>query len=675
MSEHEGGMNEGWMTRFRHSRLDERLAAVAECTSSGFDAFPYLIEALGDPEWRVRKSAVEGVLGMGFRPEMVVNLIGALTSADNAALRNSAAEVLVRFGSTAVPSLLASVSSSGADIQKFLMDILGEIGDRRSTPALIGLLQQPDENVAMAAVEALGKLHDVRALDPLIAVLRQDRPILQFSAVKALQELGDGRAVEPLIACLGRKTLERAVLEALGHIGDLRSLDALTHALRWGAAKVRHTALRALVELHHRMTSDTKTKIICRLREIYESEVRRFILDALQSDDAAVKRHAITFLGWMGDVQAIGPMIAAYDEGVKEEMVAAFVRMQREGIPKLLGVVPSVPEGLREGIARALGEIGDRKAVHGLAALASDSNGHVRQSAAIALGQLADPMGVKPLLELLDDPYPNVREAAYRALTKLNGTVLVRRLLELLENPKATLRCYAAKLLGTFHIMEARERLTLNMKDPDPIVRRTALAALDSLGGEMGDVVQVALSDDDPSVRLEAVRILAVRPGLDAGTLLRPLLSDPDMWIRAEAIRLLGQRVGPSVADIISPALRDAIGLIQIAACETLAKLKAQSSRQGIMALLASADLDVRQAAIVALGELGGTEVAGRVTPLLDDPHWGIRAAAAVALGRVQASAAVGRLRDLAQHDPDQLVRESAHFALDQLAVGWEQAS
>jgi hypothetical protein len=36
---------------------------------------------------------------------------------------------------------------------------------------------------------------------------------------------------------------------------------------------------------------------------------------------------------------------------------------------------------------------------------------------------------------------------------------------------------------------------------------------------------------------------------------------------------------------------------------------------------------------------------------------------------------AAPRLREVAQQDPDQLVRESANFALDQLAVVWEQAS
>jgi HEAT repeat protein len=622
------------------------------------EGFPSLLEALGDAEWRVRKSAVEQVLSLGFREEIVKGLMGGLKSEDNAALRNSAAEVLVRFGVPAVVALTAVVASADPDLQKFIVDILGEIGDRRATPVLVGLLPQFDENVAMAAIEALGKLRDVRAADPLIAGLRQDRPLLQFSAVKALQELGDGRAVEPLIACLGRKTLERAALEA-----------------RLGTTKIRHTAVRALIDLHQRMPPDTKTKIICRIREVYEKSVGQYLQECLRSDDVTVKRNAIVFFGWMGDVQAIDSLVSAYDEGSKEEIVAAFIRMQREGVPKLLEIVPRTPDGLREGIARALGDIGDRKAVHGLAVLAADANGHVRQSAAVALGQLEDPMGIRPLIHLLEDPFPNVQEASYAALTRLKGPVLISRLMELLETAKPGLRCHAAKLLGVFKVDQAKGRLTLDLKDPDPAVRRTALAVLDTLGGNATDLVHVALSDEDAAVRLEAIRILARRPDPAVEELLRPLLHDPDMWIRAEVIRLLGERGGASVAAILIPILNDPLGMIQIAVCEALGNLKARDSRDALVRVLTSADHDVRQAAIVALGELGSGEAAVSVAPLLDDSHWGVRAAAAVALARVRASSAVPKLREVSQHDPDQLVRESAHFALDQLAVAWEQAS
>jgi HEAT repeat protein len=106
-----------------------------------------------------------------------------------------------------------------------------------------------------------------------------------------------------------------------------------------------------------------------------------------------------------------------------------------------------------------------------------------------------------------------------------------------------------------------------------------------------------------------------------------------------------------------------------------MGRLRVRGALQALLRLLSSNDLDVKQAAVAALGDIGGEEVAQHVTPLLDDAHWGVRAAAAVALGRARVAHALPRLRELAERDPDQLVRESAHFAVDQLAMVLDQAS
>jgi HEAT repeat protein len=661
--------------RLATSDVDERVAAVAQLARCGHDAVPDLLAALGDSEWRVRKSAVEALLGMGWRAEMARHLIAGVASPDNAALRNAAAEVFVRFGPVAVPALLESVPNAEPDVQKFVVDMLGDIGDRRATIVLVRLVGQTDENVAMAAVEALGKLRDPRAVEPLGDLLRQGRPLLQFSAVKALQEIGDGRAVEPLIGCLGRQPLERAALEALGRIGDLRVINPLAQAIRMGSSKVRHVAIRAVIDLYGRMPPDVKTKIICRIREVYDEPVSRHLRESLANADVLIKRNAITVLGWMGDVQAIDTLAAVYDESCKEELVTAFIRMQREGVAKLLAVLARASGGLRADVARALGEIGDRKAVHGLIALTTDPEGHVRQAAAVALGQLADPLGVRPLLHLLEDPYPNVQEAAYRALTRLKSPALTARVLELLDSPTVALHCYAAKLLGHFQATEAHGRLMLDLKDPDPMIRRTGLAALESVGGDLTAVAHVALSDEDPTVRLEMIRIVARQSNAAIDDLIRPLLHDPDIWIRAEVIRLLGGRGARGIEDTLLLLVNDPVGLIQIAVCEAVGNLKVRGALPAMIRLFASTDPDVKQAAIAAAGEIGGEPIAEPVIPMLDDPHWGVRAAAAVALGRARIARAVPRLRDLAAQDPDQLVRESAHFAVEQLTMMLDEAS
>jgi HEAT repeat protein len=168
---------------------------------------------------------------------------------------------------------------------------------------------------------------------------------------------------------------------------------------------------------------------------------------------------------------------------------------------------------------------------------------------------------------------------------------------------------------------------------------------------------------------------LARQPNDAIDDLIRPLLHDPDIWIRAEVIRLLGGRGTKGIEDTLVLLVNDPVGLIQIAVCDAVGKLKVRGALPAMIRLFASSDPDVKQAAIAAAGEIGGEQIAESIIPMLNDSHWGVRAAAAVALGRARIARAVPRLRDLAAQDPDQLVRESAHFAVEQLTMMLDEAS
>ena len=51
-------------------------------------------------------------------------------------------------------ALLSVLETPDVDVRKFIVDILGDIGDTRAVPALIGKLDDPDENIRVAAAES-----------------------------------------------------------------------------------------------------------------------------------------------------------------------------------------------------------------------------------------------------------------------------------------------------------------------------------------------------------------------------------------------------------------------------------------------------------------------------------------------------------------------------------------
>ena len=88
--------------RDRENKLDSgdaevRREAVLDLAGGGSDALPLLLRAMGDVDWRVRKTAVEALLSIGGE-SVIAGLIRALSAHDNAGARNSAIEALVQIG-------------------------------------------------------------------------------------------------------------------------------------------------------------------------------------------------------------------------------------------------------------------------------------------------------------------------------------------------------------------------------------------------------------------------------------------------------------------------------------------------------------------------------------------------------------------------------------------------
>lgn len=192
----------------------ERLGELhtAECVEP-------LLSALGDKDWRVRKTAVSSLLNFEPNDKIFTGMISSLRSEDNAGLRNAAVEVLTKLGSLSVPFLIDAFKDNDRDVRKFIADILGDINDKRAVSALVRGLSDSDENVTLASVEALGKLKDEAAIEPLLAVLKGSGDnLLLYTIIKALEKIGNPRIVDVLITMVNKPGIEKAVVEALGAI-------------------------------------------------------------------------------------------------------------------------------------------------------------------------------------------------------------------------------------------------------------------------------------------------------------------------------------------------------------------------------------------------------------------------------------------------------------------------
>jgi HEAT repeat protein len=162
------------------------------------------------------------------------------------------------------------------------------------------------------------------------------------------------------------------------------------------------------------------------------------------------------------------------------------------------------PASDREYIIRALGDIGDPRAVEPLITALRNTDRWIRGFAAYALGQIGDGRAVEPLLILLNDKDDWVRYRTLVALDMLGDPRAIPALVDLLRNDQSWQQ--AANMLGK---MGEPARNSLNAVLQDPKIGDRARHAItrvnDSL--EYGPLLS-ALRSANPEVRLRALEVL-----------------------------------------------------------------------------------------------------------------------------------------------------------------------
>lgn len=177
---------------------------------------------------------------------------------------------------------------------------------------------------------------------------------------------------------------------------------------------------------------------------------------------------------------------------VREEaaIIGLIDLLQAETEPDETGAFP-----LRRNAARALGKVGDDRAIPGLIECLQCSDYYVREAAAQSLATLGDPAAVTPLMQLLAGGVaeavrvpgkPHLRQpyaAVLEALGTLGATVAIPQIQEFLEHPVARVQYSAARALyqltgDSFY----GDKLIGALQGSDLQLRRSALMDLGAIG-------------------------------------------------------------------------------------------------------------------------------------------------------------------------------------------------
>ncbi len=186
-----------------------------------------IFAAMGDESWLVRKEAVEIYVQSTPDHDSVQLLLELIRNEDNAGLRNSAAEAAIRLGSLTAPLLIKMMDDGDAALRKFIIDIMGGIGDSLFVPSLIRALNDPEANVASAAAERLGVLGDTDAAEHLMkALFLRDDLFFHFAVLGALRVLAKPIPIPgELLQLADNEILRKAVFDCVAAIKSAHLLS------------------------------------------------------------------------------------------------------------------------------------------------------------------------------------------------------------------------------------------------------------------------------------------------------------------------------------------------------------------------------------------------------------------------------------------------------------------
>jgi HEAT repeat protein len=170
------------------TRQDRRKIIQALMLISDARVLKAFIIALKDSDPAVRVLSVEA-LGDIREIQATEALVSALHDED-AHVRCVAVTALGKSGDVnAVPSLVKSLADTKWDVRKAAVEALGRLHDPRAVEPLTLLLKDSDHDVREAAAVSLGELRDPKAIERLVVALCDSQTAARQAAAAALQRI------------------------------------------------------------------------------------------------------------------------------------------------------------------------------------------------------------------------------------------------------------------------------------------------------------------------------------------------------------------------------------------------------------------------------------------------------------------------------------------------------
>ncbi len=485
--------------------------------------------------------------------------------------------------------------------------------------------------------------------DALRSALRTDARDERADAIRDAAQRADPEALVALMGDHADSISRNAAMDALTR-GGTRSLSALVRALQDPDAEVvmfaagvlgktrERAAIPHLIGLLTHLDVNVVQQAIESLAQLRSGAAVGALLATL-GEDPWLRFAAIHALGEIGDERAVGPLAELLaDEEVRDGVIEALGKI---GSPAALehlahALRESTDPVVFEACLRAIGDALDRPPNHELPS-AGPAWAALRSEAAQALHtRLVRVLTTEAPRGGDDDPGRDPRRAAAALIRAL-------RLRSLYSALVLAGRDGALREMLTFYAVSLGDEivpaLRLGLSVSNANVRRLACECLGALAVDGEDAsIGARLGDDDPEVRVAALRALTRGSGERHAHRLVPLLRDPHEPVRRAALETLA-RLDPRGLTTLLLASRPQTEPHVTTALEIMRANPHVDQRPFIETQLGHASAGVRRAAVLALAAQrdGGVP---RLAALIRDVDPSVRRTALMAIAATRSTLA-----------------------------------
>lgn len=375
------------------------LVAASLSESATPEAVSPLIKLLEDSDPEVIRAAAAG-LGRAGDPRGTGPLFALLQK--NPSMRQSVLDAIAK--STSAPGIAKLLDATDSvDLKRSLVSVLRDTHDPRVADTFAKLLGDADVDIKQTSASALAEMGDARSMPALLELVNSEDRTTSLDALDSLSQVAKPEVADALLPMLKDNPGKKAsLIKAIGKSGSTTAGASLVKELE---SDDREAAAFALGDLKYEPAYKPLLASIKRPKDV------DFSKPSVSSEEIVRNREiAIRGLGRYGKPDAIPSLVTIVEDGTdsaKLRAVAGAVLGQIADQKTLADIIakaksPALDEATRAFFVQGLWQA-DAQAMSGqLADLLQPSvPAEVRRGAALAMGYAADPANDQLLLDLL----------------------------------------------------------------------------------------------------------------------------------------------------------------------------------------------------------------------------------------------------------------------------------